>query len=203
LWQVNREFKRMNRYSKLSDSELIELLKQGDEHAFTEIYDRYKAPLFVHAFNLVRDEDQAKDILQQVFLNLWTGKEQIENRPQFAGYLYTSVRNRFLTQVAHQTVESKYLNSLADFAKHGECSTDHRLRETQLWEIIDKELATLPERMRLVFELSRKRQMSHKEIAQELGITEKTVKNQINGTLKVLRAKLGIFVYLLLLSDLF
>ena len=193
----------MDKYGKLSDLELIELLKQDDQAAFTEIYNRYKAPLFVHAYNLVKDEDEAKDILQQVFLNLWTGKDQIDNRQKIVGYLYTAVKNRFLTQVAHQAVESKYLDSLVDFANHGECLTDHNLREKQLWAIIDKELASLPERMRLVFEMSRKMQMSHKEIADELGIAEKTVKNQINGTLKVLRAKLGIFIYLLLLSDLF
>lgn len=193
----------MDKYGKFSELELIELLKRDDQSAFTEIYSRYKAPLFIHAYNLLNDEDEAKDILQQVFLNLWVRREQIDNRANFASYLYTAVKNRFLTQVAHQAVESKYLDSLVDFANQGECLTDHSLREKQLWAIIDKELASLPVRMRLVFEMSRKKQMSHKEIAGELGITEKTVKNQINGTLKVLRKKLGIFIYLLFLSDLF
>lgn len=193
----------MEDYSKFSDSELIDLMKSDDQAAFTEIYDRYKAPLFVHAYQLVRDEDEAKDILQQVFLNVWTGRNQVDNRRQFAGYLYTAVKNKFLSQVTHQSVASKYLDSLADFATHGECLTDHRLRERQLWAIIDKELASLPERMRLVFEMSRKRNMSHREIADELGISEKTVKNQINGTLKVLRTKLGILAYLILLPHLF
>jgi len=191
----------MSKYRGLSDFELIDMLKKDDQLAFAEIYDRYKAPLFIHAYNLVKDEDEAKDILQQVFVNFWASRDQIINSPNFAGYLYKSVKNKFLTQMAHRDVESKYLSSLADFATNGECLTDHRLREEQLWLIIDKELATLPVRMRLVFELSRKKHMSHKEIADELGITEKTVKNQINGTLKVLRTKLGFFVYLLLLSE--
>jgi len=116
--------------------------------------------------------------------------------------LYAIVKNKILKVIAHQAVESKYIASLADFATTGECLTDHRVRENQLWAIIDKELATLPEKMRIVFELSRKNNLSHKEIAEQLGISEKTVKNQVNGALKVLRVKLGIFVYLLLVSHL-
>src|SRR5665213_3637729 len=107
----------------LSDIELVALLKEGDQGAFAEIYNRYKGPLYIHAYNLLRDREEAKDILQQVFANLWTNRDQVEVRPQFAGYLYTIVKNRILKTIAHQAVESKYLASLADFATTGECLT--------------------------------------------------------------------------------
>lgn len=181
---------------------MVSLLKEGDATAYAEIYDRYKGPLYIHAFNLLRDREEAKDILQQVFVNLWANREHLEVKSQFAGYLYTTVKNKILKFIAHQAVESKYIASLADFAANGECLTDHKVRENQLWAIIDREVASLPEKMRIAFELSRKNNMSHKEIAEQLDISEKTVKNQVNGALKVLRVKLGMFVYLMLISHL-
>jgi RNA polymerase sigma-70 factor (family 1) len=186
----------------LSDIELLAFLKEGDQRAYAEIYSRYKGPLYIHAFNLLRDREEAKDVLQQVFLNLWVNRETIEVKSHLAGYLYATVRNSIFKIIAHQGVETKYLSSLADFATKGECLTDHRARENQLWAIIDEEVSNLPEKMRIVFELSRKANLSHKEIATQLGISEKTVKNQVNGALKVLRVKLGILVYILLISKL-
>lgn len=76
-----------------------------------------------------------------------------------------------------------------------------QVREGQLGKIIYQELASLPERVRIIFQMSRKQHLSHKEIADELDISEKTIKNQVNGALKVLRTKLGLLVYLLLLSN--
>jgi RNA polymerase sigma-70 factor (family 1) len=189
-------------YAHYSDFELASLLKGGDERAFAEIYDRYKGALYVHAFNLLRDREEAKDILQQVFAILWDNRDSIELKTQLLAYLYTSVRNKIFNLIAHKKVESKYITSLAGFASTWEENTDHLVRRNQLLEIIDREITSLPEKMREVFELSRRGNLSHREIAELLGISEKTVKNQVNNSLKILRVKLGIFIYLLLLSNL-
>lgn len=189
-------------YGNLSDHDLANLLKNGDELAFTEIYDRYKGPLYVHAFNLLRDREEAKDILQQIFAVLWTGRNDFVLKSHLSGYLYTAVRNKIFKLIAHKEVASKYISSLAEFGAKGECVTDHLVRENQLLAIIEKEIAELPEKMREVFELSRKTGLSHKEIALRLNISEKTVRNQVNNALKILRVKLGLMAYLLLLSNL-
>ena len=189
-------------YSAYTDQELTALLKQGDQLAFTEIYERYKGPLYVHAYNLLRDREEVKDILQQIFSMLWTGRDELEIHSHLSGYLYTAVRNRIFKFIAHKQVASKYVDSLADFGSSGECVTDHLARERQLLAIIEKEIAQLPEKMREIFELSRKQGLSHKEIALQLDLSEKTVRNQINNSLKILRVKLGIVAYLILLSNL-
>jgi RNA polymerase sigma-70 factor (family 1) len=192
----------MSVYSNLSDQELIILLKEGDQLAFTEVYDRYKGPLYIHAFNLLRDREEAKDILQQIFAALWTGRKDFVLKSQLSGYLYTAVRNQIFKLIAHKQVASKYITSLAEFGTSGECITDHLVRENQLLAIIEKEIAGLPEKMREIFELSRKEGFSHKEIAAQLNVSEKTVRNQVNNALKILRVKLGLLVYLLLFSNL-
>lgn len=192
----------MDDYRILTDQKLITLLNRGDRAAFTEIYERYKGPLYVHAFNLLRDREEVKDILQQIFSLLWTGRNELEIHSHLSGYLYTAVRNTIFKVIAHKQVASKYINSLADFGTSGECITDHLARERQLLAIIEKEIAELPEKMREIFELSRKQGLSHKEIALQLDLSEKTVRNQINNSLKILRVKLGIVVYLFLLFKL-
>lgn len=191
----------MTIYSELSDFELISFIRDDDQSAFAEIYNRYKAVLYIHAYNLLRDREEAKDVLQQIFAALWSNRKDFNLESHLSGYLYTAVRNTIFKAVAHKQVESKYISSLAAFATHNECNTDYLVRENELSAIIEKEIAQLPEKMREVFELSRKLNLKHKEIASQLGISEKTVKNQINNALKILRLRLGVFIYLLILFE--
>ncbi len=192
----------MQIYNNLSDLELASLIKADDQLAFAELYDRYKGALYVHAFNLLRDKEESRDVLQQVFATFWTKRKEMVLHSQPLGYLYTAVRNRIYNVIAHKQVESKYIASLAEYASSWDGDTDHLVRRNQLMQIINKEIEQLPEKMREVFELSRKGNLSHKEIAELLNISEKTVKNQVNNALKILRVKLGILFYLLFLSHL-
>lgn len=182
----------MAEYSKFCDSELQHLLVTGDEQAFTEIYDRYKGILYQHAFNMLRDRDEAKDILQELFTSLWISRESLNIHSNLSGYLYKGVRNRVLNQVARKQIESRYISSLGDFIDKGDFVTDHLVRERQLAELIEKEIGSLPAKMREVFMLSRISNLSHKEIAEELSLSEQTVRTQVRNALRVLRVKLGL-----------
>lgn len=188
----------MEAYNSLSDLELTDLLKSGDQVAFTEIYHRYKWVLFLHALKRVRDREQAKDIVQELFTTLWDKRADLDLKSHLSGYLYTSVRNRIIKLFAHQQIASQYLVSLGTVIEENNCITDHKARQSSLAILIEKEINQLPEKMREVFLLSRKHHLSHKEIALELGIEESTVKRQISNALKVLRVKLGLFTWLIL-----
>lgn len=184
----------MEDYSKFCDSELQGLLMGGDARAFTEIYHRYKGVLHQHALNMLKDRDEAKDILQELFTNLWHNRESIHIQINLSGYLYSGIRNRVLNLIAHKQVESKYIASLEDFIHKGEFITDHRVRERQLAELIEKEIAALPPKMREIFRLSRISNMSHKEIAEGLSLSEQTVRTQVRNALRLLRVKLGLLI---------
>jgi len=186
-------------YSKFSDEELAALLTEGDHTAYTQIYTRYKFILYTHAVNKLRDREDAMDIIQELFTYLWHKRETIQVSENLSGYLYGAVRHAVLNKVTRKQVQEKYIASIKVFSEQGNIVTDERVRENQLREYIEKEIALLPAKMREVFELSRKQYLSHKEIACRLGISEQTVSKQITNALRILRVKLGILIYLFLM----
>jgi len=190
-------------YSTLSDNELIQLLKESDHAAYTEIYHRYFYLLYVHAYKKLQDENQAKDVLQDVFATLWFKRASDFQSGNLAGYLYTAVRNRIFNLFAHEQVKSKYIDSLGDYLNtNPNIPTDHRVRENQLKAYIEKEIQALPPKMKRIFEMSRNEYLSHKEIAEKLGTSENNVATQITSALRILRTKIGIviFIYFLIIS---
>jgi RNA polymerase sigma-70 factor (ECF subfamily) len=185
----------MRVYHSYSDSELAYLLTQGDELAFTEIYNRFYGLLFIHASKRLNDDEEAKDVLHQLFESLWVKRLQVAPDGNLSAYLYTAVRNRVLDVFAHQKVESKYVDSLQDYIDQDHVSTDYMVREKQMVLLIEREIDALPSKMREIFILSRKQNKSHKEIALELGLSELTVKTQVKKALRILKSRLGVVIY--------
>lgn len=183
-------------YSNLSDAELTILLKDGDAMAYTVIYNKYFDSLYIHACSKLKDKEEAQDIIHELFTHLWNKRNEILIKSNLSSYLYTAVRNRVLDLISHQQIQSKYVSSLQNFINEGYCITDHLVREKQLSALIEKGIADLPPKMKMVFELSRKQKLSHKEIALQLDLSEQTVKKQVNNALKILRIKLGTMLFL-------
>lgn len=181
----------------LSDNELLALLKEGDHAAFKAIYQRYKAVLFLHARRLLDSDEEAKDVIQEIFTMLWSKREELQFNTSVKSYLYTATRNKIFNLIARQKFEDSYISSLQKIIDAGEFLTDQQVIEKELRTIIELEVARLPEKMRAVFELSRNEQLSHKEIAEQLGISDKTVKKQINNAIKILRPKINLVLLLI------
>lgn len=184
----------MAEYDCMNDLELVNLIKSGNKHAFAKIYERYFGVLYLHAYHRLRDKDEAKDLVQELFSYLWSHRESLAPASNFSNYLYTSVRNRVLNILAHKYVEDKFLLSLQHADNKVEAVTDHLARERQLAMIIEKEIQSLPPKMRQVFELSRKANLSYKEIAARLELSEQSVRSHVKGALRLLRTRLGMWV---------
>ena len=179
-------------YSTYSDSQLTELLNASDHAAFTEIHNRYYPLVLVEAFKKLRDLEQAKDIVQELFTNLWIRRERVTMVNNLAGYLITSVKNAIFSYFENQHVQSKYIASLTDFVNTGSIAhTDYLLREKEWEKHIEAAIHSLPKKMREIFELSRKSHLTHKEIAEKLTLSERTVNAQMLNALARLRSKLG------------
>jgi len=183
----------MDGYSDFPDSQLVDRLRSDDRAAFAEIYRRYKGPLYVHAFHRLQDREETKDLLQQLFATLWENRKHLNINGYLSGYLFTAVRNRVLKFVARQNVNSRYIASVQSTVNNTSYQSDQLVREKELSAIIEKEISALPTKMREIFELSRKQHLSNAEIAEILDISEKTVRNQLNNALSILRSKLGLF----------
>lgn len=182
----------MQRKPTLNDQMLMERLRKGDEVAFAVLYDRYWPILFQQARRLLQDEDEIRDVLQDTFATLWEKAYAIEPTISLSAYLHALVRNRILNMLLRSKVKDKYLASLAHFSVI-EVPADFAIREKQMAQRIEDELNQLPEKMREVFELSRKHSLSYHEIAKKLHISQNTVKKQISNAIRQLRLKLGIF----------
>ncbi|MBC8987841.1 RNA polymerase sigma-70 factor [Pedobacter sp. N36a] len=190
----------MTSYTALADIDLVAHLKEGDKAAFTEIYNRYKGLLYIHAYNKLRNQPEADDVVHELFASLWTKRNDLVLKTHLSGYLYQAVRNRIIDLISHKKVASEYMVSLQHFIDHSEAQTDHLVRANELTALIEKEITALPPKMKAVFELSRKANLSHKEIAVQLNLSESTVKKHVNNALKILRAKFGLVIYLLYIS---
>jgi len=184
-------------YSKYTDTELVALLNESDHYAYTIIYDKYKFLLYAHAYKKLQDREEARDVVQEVFVTLWNKRDVINAQMNLAGYLYTALRNAILNIFAHKEVRTRYTVSMAAHYINDYAPTDHRIRSQQLASLIDREIASLPAKMQEVFVLSRKAHLSRKEIALQLEISEPTVDRQIANALKLLRARLTLVAYLL------
>lgn len=192
----------MGRYSKYSDKELTDLLKSGDQSAFTEIYNRYWSVMYAHVYKMLRDREEAKDVIQEIFSKLWLKATEIRSNQNLAGLLYVAARNRVLNLMEQNRVRNDYVKSIASFISEIDPSAIDHVDEKKLTQIIEQEILNLPPKMREIFEMSRKENLSHKEIAEKLNISDQTVKKQVQNALKIIRPKisnLSIFVLALII----
>jgi RNA polymerase sigma-70 factor (ECF subfamily) len=181
----------MTAYRSHTDQELTALLQSGDQAAFAEIYDRYWSVLFLHARNLLRENEEARDIVQELFTGLWQKSHSLETSTSLSAYLYKATRNKVFDHLKHKKVVKDYLESLNEFIEEGQLQTDTLVREKELAAVIENEISLLPAKMRAIFELSRKQHLSYQQIAEELDISEHTVKSQVSNALRILRTKVG------------
>jgi len=182
-----------------TDNELLLAFKRGDQTSFKLLYERYWQLLYVSACKVIKDEDEAKDIVQEVFISLLNNAGQLEIQGSIANYLYTAVRYKVFDAISKQKVRSDYADSMTGFVNSQSYTTDRMVLEKEINLEIEKEIQNLPQKMREVFELSRKSDLSHKEIAEILKISDKTVKKQISNAIKLLKPKFGGY-YLLVVS---
>lgn len=189
----------MSVYSTYADLVLLNFLKEDDQLAYTEIFERYSKILLRHAYKMLGNRDEANDVVQEVFLSIWNNRYKLELTGSLSSYLYKATKNRILNHIAHEKVVSRYADSISNFLENDYVFADSQLREQELEAIIAKEIASLPEKMREVFLLRKVEELSYNEIALQLNITDKTAKQQVYNSLKILREKLksfmGVFVW--------
>lgn len=191
----------MNTYTTLTDRELTDRLNDRDIAAYEEIYKRYWIPMFEFARKMVQDNDQAKDIVQDAFIRLYGNIGVSEfDKIVIAPYLYRTVKNIVIDLSIRDKLKVKYLASLRDYVNAGQFITDEKIRENEVMRLIEGEIARLPKKMRMVFEMSRKEYLSRREIAEATNLSEETVKSQIARAIKLIKSKMGASFFLHLMG---
>ncbi|ARS40281.1 hypothetical protein CA265_11710 [Sphingobacteriaceae bacterium GW460-11-11-14-LB5] len=180
----------MTEMSSITEKSLLNALIGGDRKAFIQIYEYYWLPLLLHAERMLNDEQQAQDVVQDVFVMLWEKRDTLIIQSSIKGFLYAATRNRILNVFKKEKVKANHFNTLANSEESETIQTDYLIREKELEALIESEIEKLPPKMRTVFLLKRKDQLSYKEISTTLGISDLTVKTQMNKAIKILRLRL-------------
>ena len=169
----------------------LQLLAKGDEKALQSIFHRYYKYLVVTAFNILKDDERAKDIVQEVFFDLWKKRAEVRIQGNLKPYLRRAVVNRAIDDWRSR----KRAGSWEDISDHNQeaqqTSAQEALEAADLQKIVATAVDALPERCRQVFALSRFEDLSHKEIAERLNISVKTIENQMTKALRIIRSVLA------------
>lgn len=181
----------MREITKFEDIELMNRLRSGDDMALKLIYDKYWNQLFISAFNMLEDQQACEDVIQDIFINLWNKREQIEIRVSLKAYLFASTRYEVYRLVRQGTVRESIFDQVHERletpSEYG--NIEYKELLSQINSIVDN----LSTKCKVVYKLSREEQLSHKEIADQLDISTKTVENHLNKALRQLRTSLGLF----------
>jgi len=175
-------------YDSLTSEQLVQHLVNDDRDAFNTLYNRHWENLFKTAHNVLRDEALAKDVVQDIFLDLWRRRHSLQIGTCQA-YLAQAVR----FQVARQLRKNKLTQTHEAYVQTGYTAntTEEWMRVQELSLMIEKTLQTLSGRSRDVFYMSRFEQLSNSEIAQRLNLSTRTVEWHISEALKHLRHTMG------------
>ncbi len=172
-----------------SDQELVDLLRGDSDKAVRIIFEHYYEAICIRINRMINNKAQTEDLAQELFLDFWRKRNEIEITGSLIGYLSIAARNKTLNWIKSNRKHD--FSSIEDVQQATKEESAQKLMELEEMKIhIDEAIDLLPEKCKIVFILSRFEQLSYKEIAKNLDISPKTVENQISKALKLLRNKL-------------
>jgi RNA polymerase sigma-70 factor (family 1) len=195
-------FLKKNQNTKIvytTDPEIVNAIRRGDEAAFEKTFRKYYERLCHYATSLLKEEDEAEEIVQTVFLTIWEKREDLEITLSLKSYLYRAVHNHCLNRFKHATVREAHREYTQHFIPQSYESVTEVIHANELQDRIEAAVSTLPEQCQLAFRMSRFQELKYQEIADQLGISVKTVENQIGKALKILRNALADYLPVILL----
>jgi RNA polymerase sigma-70 factor (ECF subfamily) len=186
------------------DAALMLLVRQGDVAAFTELVDRWKQPVTGFVYRLLPDADEAEDIAQGVFIQLWKTASRYERQARFSTFLFTIARNLCLNEIRRRTrhpaesldarLEPEGESVPGQFPDAGQVPADEESQRRELVTKVDEALADLPEKQRVALALCREGDLSYEEIAVVLGTTVPATKSLIHRAREILKLRLKAYL---------
>lgn len=182
---------------QFNNDETIRLLKSDDGSHFEVVYKTYFAPLYAFATQYL-NRDEAKEVVQDTMLWLWENRGSLIAEMSLKSLLFTIVKNKCLNQKHHEKIKSRIYETLK--AKYEEQFNEPDLYfENELFSLFQESLEKLPEKHRQTFEMSRMEGMTHKKIADSLGVSPQTVNYRLCKALEILRKDLKDYLPILLI----
>lgn len=188
----------------ISDEQLIPAVRRGDHYAFDQLFHKYGPSLFSFVVSILKDESDAEEVVQDVFLKIWEKRKDLDSSLSFKSYLFTIALNTTKNRYRKKLQAEKYKQDLALELNINQTSEFDAIEYRNLLDYVDKIIEKLPPSRREIFILSKKDGLKNPEIAKLLNISEQTVKNQLVSAMKFLRSEsardgneLGLLFFLL------
>lgn len=182
----------------LSEQEIIGAIREGNEHIFEEIFRKYYQSLCNYANSILKEMDEAEEVVQNLFLSIWEKRNDLEINISLKSYLYRAVHNHCLNRIKHLKVREEYQQYAVNFYDASYESVSQTVMKNELETKIEEAIKKLPEQCRLIFRMSRFEELKYHEIAEQLELSPKTVENQIGKALKILRVELAEYLPLII-----
>lgn len=180
----------MRVYSDYSDQVLLEMIAMDDQRAFAELYRRYWDKMYWTAFKRLGNAYEAEEAVQEIFTKLWIRRKQVKLSTNISSYFAVAVKYQAINSLAKIYIRERYRQEHSHIKPTSDNPTEAWLTEKELIERLEATVSALPEKCKLVFEMSRKEGKSNKQIAQILRLAEKTVEAHISKALLHLRNNL-------------
>lgn len=173
---------------KYDDQRLVQLLQKGNVAAFDSLFDGYSQRLFGFALKYFKNETDAEELVQEVFVKVWENRQRLKSELSFKSYLFTIALNQIRKHFNKKATSLRYLESLQNDPEFSDQVPTDEYETTlrQIYLLIDQ----MPERRREIFTKSKLEGKSSKEIAAELNISPGTVDNQVSEALRFIRSRL-------------
>ncbi len=178
---------------------LIQRFISGDQTAYELLFRFYYPGLVTFVTQIISDRDEAEEIVQDFFVNVWTGRKNIHQSNSLKSYFFVSVKNRAFNYLKREQIREKTFGKLKELVEKDFLFQPDLFVESELQQQIARAMEKLPDRTREVFMMSRFKGMSNDEIATQLELSKRTVETQISNALKILRNELKEYKFLLLL----
>lgn len=174
-----------------TDKLLFSQVKEGNEKAFEQLFKTYYANLVNYAFLILKEKAGAEEAVQDMFFKIWENRESIEIKSSFKSYCFRAVHNQCLNVVKHVNIREEYKQFNESERQYDEQNQEDRSGEFELERKIAEAIESMPEVRKKVFKLSRVDGLKYREIAEQLGISVKTVEIHMSKALASLRKDLG------------
>jgi len=183
----------------IDEKVLVDRLIDGDQTAFELLFHFYYSGLVTFARQIVLDVDEAEEIVQYLFVQLWSNRKKIRESSSLKNYFFVSVRNRAFNFLKRQQISENVLQELKQMVETDLLYSPDLFVVSELQEQIKRAYKKLPERTREIFLLSRIDGYSNDEIAKQLNLSKRTVETQISRALRILRNELKEFIFILII----
>ena len=184
---------------QIPDSDILLAIRQGNERVYETVFRKYYQALCNYANGILKDMDDAEEVVQSIFLKLWEQRQSTEINVSLKSYLYRAVHNTCLNRLKHLKIQDTYRQYVGKYLEDTFDSATDVMNKNELENRISEALEKLPEQCRVIFKMSRFEELKYQEIADKLGLSIKTIENQIGKALKIMRTELSDYLPVILI----